>query len=579
MATFETSLVIPHPLLETFEFVTDLRNAPKWDPRTYEARKTTEGEIGLNTKFLLLGGLISKQTLDRLHVPDLVRQHSDLNLEYEVVSFVQGAEMVVRGETSLLRYEDRLRFSAEGNSTKLDYLSKIEVKGLPDIAEAALDPIFHAIGADATRGIPAAVEAALCPARYANPLVAPEDVERVVAMDESPVLRNLLITQSYHDLETAIRARTGKTDMNWSTLGTWASKTAGKFIRGEEITAAFHKLLAGSDDVLRLVDDATAALRIEGQAKPFRLVNAINTIVNDCASYIMVGNKVVYHELGRCCADFVKELSGDTRPDHEKLAAFVSRYRDGDPAPDEVNPHDLTHPSRRGGQRMLREMVQHLYDAMFETDVARRRELLLLANAKGGIHEQTRLQPYIAGGLDAPFADTLAKWAHDHVERDAPELTRGSLHKAVDAVLPSLGRRIERAWRDFLTVELMTLTLPCVTLHLGSPIPLELQALPSIKSVELSELLDRYRALEVRLEHPAFDAIAHDVRSVFGNNPTTRRELAEVAALDWADLDQRMRYILTLFRTRQQDEHLFVAPFTAEQRDTIREGRIPSSAL
>ena len=42
VATHETILTIPRPIEETFAFVSDFRNAAKWDPRTYAAEKTMD---------------------------------------------------------------------------------------------------------------------------------------------------------------------------------------------------------------------------------------------------------------------------------------------------------------------------------------------------------------------------------------------------------------------------------------------------------------------------------------------------------------------------------------------------------
>ena len=46
-------------------------------------------------------------------------------------------------------------------------------------------------------------------------------------------VRNLLITQRYHDLSRCLRETIGGDDANWSTFATWASKTAGDSIRGD----------------------------------------------------------------------------------------------------------------------------------------------------------------------------------------------------------------------------------------------------------------------------------------------------------------------------------------------------------
>lgn len=586
---FETSLVIARPLAATFAFVTDFRNAPAWDPRTYEASKLTPGHIGLGTRFLLLGGLISKATLDRLHVPDWLRQTSELG--YEVVSFVPRREMVVRGETSMLRYEDHLVFSAEGDATRLHYLATMELAGPLDLADPILAPIFDAIGGDATRGMPAAVEAAVPPAAPppapelpASPFIRPEDVRRIAGLDDQAHLRNLLITQGYHDLSKALLARTGGSDMNWCTLGSWASKTAGTFIRDEEVPSAFRKLLSAAGTFRPTSDELERTMDLGADAPEFSLLEIARAILHDCSTYITVGNKVVYAELAQCCADFMHALGGDTAPDPAKLAAFQARYTGGDPQPDEVEwgPHRTLLSRPRGGQALLRGMVEQLYRAMFETDAKRRAERILFANALGGLHEQTRLQTYITGGIDAPIANTLIAWAHKHVDRHAPGPRRDHLHATVDARLPLLARLIQRAWHAFSTDLLMTLTLPDGVLHLGRSIPhddgepLLPPALATISDPELAALLDRHGALHVRIDHSALGWLEARIRTLFGAATSIGAdELADAGALDWTSFDQRMRFILTLFRVRQQDTDLFQQPFTDEQRAAIFAGRIP----
>ena len=53
------------------------------------------------------------------------------------------------------------------------------------------------------------------------------------------VRRNLLITQYYHDLSVSLRPRLGAEHANWCTFATWASRTAGRFIRDEEVPTDF----------------------------------------------------------------------------------------------------------------------------------------------------------------------------------------------------------------------------------------------------------------------------------------------------------------------------------------------------
>jgi len=55
------------------------------------------------------------------------------------------------------------------------------------------------------------------------------EVDRIATLGD-PVLRNLQITQCYHELASALAKRTGP-HANWCTFATWASKQAGQTIR------------------------------------------------------------------------------------------------------------------------------------------------------------------------------------------------------------------------------------------------------------------------------------------------------------------------------------------------------------
>ncbi len=410
-------------------------------------------------------------------------------------------------------------------------------------------------------------------------LDSPDDVRRIAALDAQPVLRNLLITQSYHDLSEVMRRRTGGTAINWCTLGTWASKTAGRFIRNEEIPRPFRALL----------DRGNVFGRLAAALDPLSLLDLVDRIVADVSGYIMAGNKVVYAELAQVFSDFETELGGDQAFDPARLAGFQDRYRDGPPEPDDAvwDPGRRTLISTtRGGQGELRAMVAAYYQAMFERDPKRRSELMLLGNAHGGVHEQTRLQTYIAGSLDAPIADTLLAHVHSHVDATVDhERTRSATHRIVDELVPAIGRRIEEAWESFATAAMMELTLPDGVIHLGRPIPADPGAplfppeLATIDDPTLRAVLDSYGALEVREEPSLLHRIEQRLASLVGLGHPETPSLLAAAAHDWVDLRQRMRFILVLFRSRADDVHLVASPFTPAQQDAIRGGSVPPGPL
>ncbi len=67
----------------------------------------------------------------------------------------------------------------------------------------------------------------------ATPLPSPDEVRRIAALP-NPVVRNLAITHCYSQLAAALATRIGE-GANWCTYATWASRQAGRTIRGEDL--------------------------------------------------------------------------------------------------------------------------------------------------------------------------------------------------------------------------------------------------------------------------------------------------------------------------------------------------------
>jgi hypothetical protein len=78
--------------------------------------------------------------------------------------------------------------------------------------------------------------------------------------------------------------------------------------------------------------------------------------------------------------------------------------------------------------------------------------------------------------------------------------------------------------------------------------------LQAIKNDEAYALLEQYDALDPEAE-------------------------GRVGADDWTSLAQRMRYILALFRSRQQEASLLGQPFADVQRAELWVGRVPTGEL
>ena len=221
------------------------------------------------------------------------------------------------------------------------------------------------------------------------------DVERIVAIPDA-VIRNLQITQCYHELSAAFAGRVGG-EANWCAFATWASRQAGQTIRGQDLSRALEQRFDHSpiiEDALRAV--AAQLGRLGAQLAVPELRQVLKNLLDPAAMVarasdaVARGNLKVFEEIGREFARFLDICFNDEVHDAGKIADFCAVLREGEPPE---------------GQRYLRQAFLHYYQAIFEPDAGRRAELLLLANLEVGFHEQTRLQPQILEALNAAIPD------------------------------------------------------------------------------------------------------------------------------------------------------------------------------
>jgi hypothetical protein len=380
------------------------------------------------------------------------------------------------------------------------------------------------------------------------------EVRSITAMPD-PVLRNLRITQCYHELAAAFAARTP--GANWCVYATWASKQAGRTIRQEDLRRALDSELDANPHVAAAVEAVTDAVQALGPPQPRDVIRKkVRDVLGPAApmaragAAVARGNLKVFAEIGLEFARFLEGCAQDARPDPSRIAAFCDSLRGGE-APE--------------GQQLLRQAFTRYYAALFEPDAATAAELLFFANLEVGLHEQIRLQPDIAEALDAAVPapqEITAQLLRVHfrlrgwVARIRLILRRllgrpTHLERAVEA----LASETRAAARAVITEHLMTLTIPPdVRLRLGRDLHAPTPAiLGRLANRELLALLAR---------------IDPDPDS-----------LAGTGAEDWGSLDDRMHFISALFRCYHAAPELFTAPFTADQLRDLLGGRLPGGEL
>ena len=310
-----------------------------------------------------------------------------------------------------------------------------------------------------------------------------DEVEQISAMTD-PVIRNLRITECYSRLAAVMVERTDAC-ANWCTYATWASRQAGRTIRGEDLLYRLQGELRREPELLHPIRSLWRWLLRRGLLREDTWFGALHTPFDAfelAGDAVARGNLKVFAEIGLVFARWLDDGLVPSEP--PLLRQAFSRYARRPPT-----------------------------------------EQMILANLEIGFHEQTRLQPEIREAMDAALAPKrrLLAWP--------------------------LQRKLTQLSRHVITESLMVLSLPGVVLWLGR----NLEAAGEVVDPELRELMARYEPVP-----PALD---------------------DCGAQDWSVLEQRMHYIVHLFRAYHDEGALASPPFTPAQVERILAGELPDGDL
>ena len=370
-------------------------------------------------------------------------------------------------------------------------------------------------------------------------------VDHIVAIDD-PALRNLWITQSYADLAERLLAAF-ETDQSWCTFATWASNTAGLSIREAELPHMLDALVHSTADHMQaLTAEANRhapVIRWLGLARlgVVRTIHAsmLGRLVDDALAqvsrFIAHGNTLVYGELAPIFVRFAEWLEGTGREQRADA--------------------DVDSTLRSFGVPMDDVLVHRAFDsyvrAATTNDPAVRAQCVLAGNVAAVLHEQQRLQNDITNALDAGIRDA-GHVVETVCHRFVPTRIRDWI---VSRTRQRIAPHVEALWEHVATRVMMTLAVPGQTLHLGEDVP----ALPDGELFPTT-LRD--------VTHPPLVELLDEWDPTGGTGRGS-------AAKDWADLHERMGYIVNLFRSRQHQLELSVSPFSDLELATMRDGAVP----
>jgi hypothetical protein len=372
-----------------------------------------------------------------------------------------------------------------------------------------------------------------------------EDEVRRIAEIANPALRNLEITHCYSLLTAAFAQRSGE-GANWCTFATWASRQAGRSIRGEDLRAHLERKLGEGRWLLHPVTTLWRRLLRRGLLDPGsrvgRLTAELHTpfdAIERTSAAVARGNLKVFAEIG---LEFARYLAAADDP--ERVRLFLDELRPGDPPE---------------GQRYLRQAFERYGRLAGEVDPKVRAQLAVLANLEIGFHEQTRLQPEIREALDAASAtkEDLGGRALEALFPSAARWwspVRGPAGALVGVAATGVQRVASNLAREVITESFLVLSLPGRVLALGT------------------HLADEYPDV---LDGPAD---ADLVEFLAAHEPAGPGD-HDCGARDWSELAQRMHYIVHLFSAFHLRGELHDPPFDEEQVRTFKGGVVPDGEL
>lgn len=368
------------------------------------------------------------------------------------------------------------------------------------------------------------------------------DYVDAIAANPIPILRNLQITQSYHQITLDFRELVDRDNLCWCGFATWASKQAGVFIRNEQVPEAFLELLGMDADGRPCPHPWYWFLVPQRLLRHPRVLAYARMTVADTSDQIARGNLKVYAKLARIFADFLQMVREQPEPLAEHLSAFTEKMHKDDST----------------GEGLVNAFTYY-YRCLLEKDPKVRAELFFAANLLIGQHEQVRLQEAIEGAMKSPIRQAMGDPERRWTNWPLPYWLRQLLAFVVDVLLGPAITRLEKRWLQASTEVLMTMATPVGLFRLGQDVP------PLPGGQMYPEVLRELTLPEAKDLAGQFDFTADTLNGSGAN--------------DWTSLADRLNFILDLFRSRQQEEALFEPPFSTEQVEAIVSGKIPGGKL
>ncbi len=342
--------------------------------------------------------------------------------------------------------------------------------------------------------------------------------------------RNYLITLTYSELSTALRALIGP-HASWCTFSTWSSRTIGYYIRGDIDPLTDYRISR-----LPLVAPPDRAEAGSAVQSPHRAASA---------SGLRPGSS-----RGATARSSPRSRASSRGSSPSSTIARSGTTSDGADTERRSCRRRATEVFPAADVELMRRGFEAYYHARYEPDVRRRGELVLLGNILLADYEQRRVDPIVRSALSL-FPSRLL-----NDDPDDPELL--TVRDAKPWALQDKGRF--RTWIDDTYGRIVTRWRMAIVLPAGRPLVLHSEYVRvglGLPKPDVGEGLYGRRMHELANAELVDEWRRHDRAN--GRYRAAR-------ARNWTRLGDRMNCIVNVFRARQDREVLYeVDPLTADE--------------
>jgi hypothetical protein len=137
VARFTTTLISRTSPAETFAYMADFTHAAAWDPSVLEARRTSDGPIGVGTTFALVTRFGPRV----------------LPLTYRIVRYEPDRVVVLEAHGTRFVSADTITVEPAGEGARMTYDARLDFTGAARLADPLMQLVFRRVGRKAEAGL------------------------------------------------------------------------------------------------------------------------------------------------------------------------------------------------------------------------------------------------------------------------------------------------------------------------------------------------------------------------------------------------------------------------------------------